>query len=234
MERKILIQFPTRERPEKFITYLDRYIEYLSNKEDYQINVSCDILDLTMNTTRMRDLLRSMPNIKLIYSNNKSKIEAVNAGVTLLKWDILIHASDDMWPMIKGYDNIIRDLFKKHFPDGDGVLHFNDGFQGEKLNTLSIMDRKFYDRLGHIYNPVYKSLYADNEFDEISRMLNKRVYIDQVIIKHEHPGNMNEIESDDLHKHNHTFLEGDKAIYIERKAKGYGLYTVGTDTVSKE
>jgi len=230
---KILIQFPTRDRPEKFIVYLERYIAFLNNREDYLINVSCDIRDLTMNTTKMRDYLRSQPNIKLIFSDNKTKIEAVNAGVSLLDWDIVILASDDMRPMLRGYDNIIRDLFKEHFPNGDGVLHFNDGFQRDKLNTLSIMDRKYYDRFHYLYNPIYRSLYADNEFDEISRMLNKRFYSDMVIIKHEHPGNMNEIESDDLHKHNHTFLEGDKAIYIERKRNYYGMYTIGTDTVSK-
>lgn len=230
---KILIQFPTRERPKKFFEYLTCYVDLLENKEDFLIHVSCDTDDITMNNARVKERVFHYPNTIITFNDNKTKIEAVNAGVSERDFNIIILASDDMIPQVKGYDTIIRNAFKEHFPDGDGVLHFNDGFQGEKLNTLSIMTRKYYDRFGYLYNPIYKSFYPDNEFDDISRILNKRVYIDEVIIRHEHPGNVSEVVFDDLYKRNHSFVKEDKATYNARKAIQYGLYIAGADPYRK-
>ena len=75
---------------------------------------------------------------------------------------IVLLASDDMIPMEKGFDNIIIDKMKNYYPDTDGVLWFNDGYQGDKLNTLCILGKKYYDRFGYIYNPEYISVLSDN------------------------------------------------------------------------
>lgn len=215
--KKILIQFPTRQRPEQFKKYFLTYIDLLVDKSSYEIHVSCDTEDKTMNNDKIKKLISFFSRVSTTYNGNKSKIEAINKGVTERDWDILILASDDMFPLVEGYDNIIRKLFEEHFPDGDGVLHFNDGFQKEKLNTLCVIGRKYYNRFGYIYYPGYKSFYADNEFDDVSRKLDKRVYIDQVIIEHRHPGNYSGTERDGLYKRNARFAKEDQKIYNDRK-----------------
>jgi hypothetical protein len=49
---------------------------------------------------------------------SKSKIDAVNRDINEYKkhWDIVLLASDDMIPQIKGYDNIIRDNMMFNYP----------------------------------------------------------------------------------------------------------------------
>lgn len=220
---KILLQFPTRQRPSKFMDYLFDYISLMEDKKDFRVHVSCDADDLTMNNDKMKELIGYFPNADVSFNDNKSKIQAVNAGVTERNFDILILASDDMSPQVKGYDNIIRGLFSTHFPNGDGVLHFNDGHQGDRLNTLCIMDRKYYDRFGYIYNEAYKSLFADNEFDEVSRILRRRVYLEQVIIKHEHPVSNKTIGVDELYVRNNVFWNEDNNTWNIRKKQNYGL-----------
>jgi hypothetical protein len=103
-----------------------------------------------------------------------------------------------MTPIVKGYDNIIRNNMKTHYPDTDGVLWFNDGYQGQNLNTLCILGRKYYQRFGYIYCPEYKSLWCDNEFMDQANLLGRQIYFHETIIKHEHPANNRGIYKDRL------------------------------------
>ena len=226
MEAKILIQFPTRQRPQKFLHVAKQYIDLLNNKTDWVMNVSCDIDDATMNNPRMiKKVYDLAPDgfIILAFNDNHSKIEAVNADVGLFEYDIILLASDDMIPKERGYDNVIRKYFKNYFPTFDGVLHFNDGNQKDTLNTLCILGKPYYNRFQYIYHPSYFSLSADIEFDEVSRTLGKHKYIEEIIIKHEHPAYNSNIINDDLYLKNNTFALIDKTNYNNRKARNFGL-----------
>ena len=170
---KILVKFPTRGRPEQFIATLDKYIEYATGELEFVI--TCDTNDATMNNPEMIAKLNSYANLTYTFGESKNKIHAVNKDMENREFDILLLASDDMVPQIKGYDNIIRDNMMFNYVDTDGVLWFNDGYQGKKLNTLCILGKKYYDRFNYIYNPEYKSVWSDNEFMTIGNLLNKQV-----------------------------------------------------------
>lgn len=212
---RLLIQFPTRARPERFKKYLLQYVEYLGDRTNYHIHISCDTNDSTMYSDSILQFINGLANTTISYADNTNKIQAINAGISKTDWDILLLASDDMWPVIPGYDNIIRECFSEYFPDMDGVLHFNDGIQGNKLNTLAILGNKYYNRFGYIYNPAYKSFYADNEFDDTSRLLGKYKYMDKVIIRHMRK----EVQQDAIHKLNHKYIKQDKGVYNKWRAK---------------
>jgi len=227
---RILIQFPTRQRPEKFKEYLETYFLMASNKTDLQVHVSCDIDDLTMNNPEMIKWVESHMNTTITFAENKTKIEAVNRDIPKGGWDILLLASDDMLPIVEGYDYIIRKAFLKYFPNYDGVTHFNDGFWTDQLNTLSIIGRKYYERFGYIYHPAYKSFCCDNEFGDIAVALGKSVYIKDVIICHK---KYSEGKKDDLYLINHKFSKIDQITYKNRK-KGYFDNIVKEGTIFKK
>jgi hypothetical protein len=102
------------------------------------------------------------------------------------------------------------------------VLWFNDGYQGDKLNTLCILGKKYYDRFGYIYHPEYKSVWCDNEFMDIANILEKQTYFSYVIIRHEHPdwgfGDNDEIHSANIRNGSH-----DSNLYNIRKTNNFGL-----------
>ena len=218
---KLLIKFPTRNRPNKFLNILDKYVGFLDDKTT-EIVVTCDLDDETMNQEWVKEIAEAHPNVKLYFGENKSKIEAVNADLDGVDFDIVLLASDDMIPKVKGYDTIIKNLMGVHYPDTDGILWFNDGYQGDKLNTLCIIGKKYYDRFGYIYNPEYVSVWCDNEFMDIGNMLNKQTYFPEVIIQHEHP-DWGHGGRDDIHVLNSKFEATDRETYNRRKANNFGL-----------
>ena len=219
---RLVIKFPTRNRPNKFLKTLVRYVDYLDDKTT-KIIVTCDNDDILMKDDYIKEFVLNYDNVELLFGNHKSKIEAVNADLDKFYFDIVLLASDDMIPTVKGYDTIIKNKMREHYPDTDGVLWFNDGYQGNKLNTLSIMGKKYYDRFNYIYSPDYLSVWCDNEFMDVANILNKQTYFDEVIIKHEHPdwgfGNR-----DDIHVLNSKHEAHDRMVYTNRKNNNFYLW----------
>lgn len=218
---RLLIKFPTRNRPNKFLKVLDTYVRNLDDKTT-KIIVSCDLDDDTMTEEHIKDVIKQYDNVTMFYGNNKSKIEAINADLDNVDFDILLLASDDMIPIVKGFDTIIKNKMLEYYPNTDGVLWFNDGYQGNKLNTLCILGKKYYDRFGYIYNPEYISVWSDNEFMDVGNILKKQIYFDEVIIQHQHPdwgfGNR-----DMIHTNNSVNESKDRQTYIRRKEKNFEL-----------
>ena len=220
---KLLIKFPTRNRKTKFLTTLRKYYNFLSKKNDVTFLITIDEDDLEMNNDFVKEILNTYDNLIYFYGDSKTKVEAINKDIEKIEdWDIVLLASDDMIPAVKGYDDIIINEMKNNFPDTDGVIWFNDGYQGNKLNTLSILGKKYYERFGYIYNPEYKSVWSDNEFMLVANILGKQKYFDNVIIKHEHPdwgfGNR-----DHIHQDNMKNESSDKDIFIKNKSINFGL-----------
>lgn len=217
---KLLIKFPTRARPDKFFKVLDIYYNLLDSLSDTRFIISCDLDDQSMNCENVIFKLKNYSNLELFFSDNKNKIEAINANINDEDFDIILLASDDMIPQEKGYDTIIKQSFKKFFPDTDGVLWFNDGYQETRLNTLCILGKKYYNRFGYIYNPTYISLWCDTEFTEVSKLLKKVKYIPHVIIKHEHPVWLGE-KWDNLQIKNDSYNNIDMENYLKRKKENF-------------
>lgn len=225
MVAKVLIQFPTRERPGKFLRVAKKYISFLGDPDNWIMNVSCDIDDFTMNNPVMIDKVYALaPEGKIVlnFNENGNKHIACNADIASFDFDICLLASDDMIPKEPGYDDIIRHYFYLYFRDFDGVVHFNDGHQGERLNTCPIVGRKYFERFGYIYHESYIGLWADREFDEISRTLGKWQYINELIIRHEHYS-IKEIAPDELYLKNDSFEMQDRRNFQVRKARNFYL-----------
>jgi len=217
---KMLIKFPTRDRPDKFIHTLDVYHDLLSGRNDVHFLISCDTDDSSMNNPEMINLINTYDNTTIKFSDNKTKIEAINIGLEDVQFDIVLLASDDMIPEAEGYDQIIIQDMLTHYPDYDGVLWYNDGTQANRLNTLCILGRTYYDRFNYIYNPEYSSLWSDAEFTEVSIILNKVYYSDRCIIRHMHHSVCDE-GADQLYARNELYESDDRAIFLMRKSKGY-------------
>jgi hypothetical protein len=151
--------------------------------------------------------------------SSKTKVQAINDGVADIKWSLMILASDDMIPQRADYAQYIKSLFREKFPKGDGVLHMNDGHAGRNLNTLPIMDRKYFDRFGYVYHPAYDSVFADNEFQEVSESLGRAAYIDEIVIAHEWIGNTH--PKCPVHRRNDSLYSVDEITFRHRRAAGF-------------
>lgn len=216
---KLVIKFPTRGRPNKFLSTLNKYIKLMDDKTT-KIIISCDIDDTTMNNNNMVEVLSQYDNVRVFFSENKSKVDAINANISNLDFDIVLLASDDMIPVVNGFDTIIKNKMLEYYPNTDGVIWFNDGHQGNKLNTLSIIGKKYYDRFSYIYQPEYKSVWCDNEFMDVANILCKQTYFDDIIIKHEHP-DCGYGYRDNIHALNSINEHNDRTLYNNRKKNNF-------------
>jgi hypothetical protein len=215
---KILVKYPTRSRPEQFLRTLNEYYKRAKDNSNIEYLISYDKDDskMTPQIIKMAESLGS--NVKLVPGYSKSKIHACNRDIKRpYNWDIIVLVSDDMFVEVDGWDEIIRNKMKEHYPDTDGCLWFWDGYQ-ERICTLSIMGRKYYSRFNYLYNPEYTSLWCDNEFTDVASKLRKLKYFKQCIIRHQHPCWGKKVVNDDLYRHNESFFHLDKKVYEKRKA----------------
>jgi len=220
---KILVKWPTRSRPIKFLRTLFRYQETrVTDDVDFLITIDKD--DASMTTPEVLSVLRKWGNLRYEIIEPCGKIGAINYGLDKVneKYDIILLASDDMIPAMIGWDKRIGSDMAKYFPDTDGVLWYNDGKVGRKLNTLSIVGTKYYRRFGYIYHPDYKALWCDNEFMEVANLLGKQQYIEDVIIRHEHPIWGHGV-ADSLNERDNKLYTIDQKTYEDRKNRGFGL-----------
>lgn len=219
---KLLIKIPTKGRLNQFLNVLRKYKNLSStNNVRYLITLDNDDSDkeflIEVLTGEYKDILT------FVCGESKSKVDAINRDLdTNMDWDILMLSSDDMVPLVVGFDDIIINKMAEYYPDTDGVLFFNDGFKKDKLNTLPILGKKYYERFGYIYNPEYKSLWADNEFTEVANILGKQKYFDNVIIRHEHP-DYGFSKRDFIHNENLKNDSVDKEVYNKRKKNNFYL-----------
>lgn len=221
LQPELLVKFPTRGRPDKFFNVLDQYIS-LSRSGRVRFVVSCDVDDPTMNNNDVRNRLAKYENLQVHFGNSKSKIQAINADMLGQNFDICLLASDDMIPQREGYDLEIMNQMIRNYPDYDGVIWFSDGFQCDKLNTLVILGKKYYDRFGYLYHPDYVSFYSDNEFMQVAFLLGKQTYVDDVIIRHEHPDNTKEGIDMTYHINNQHVMR-DHFVFNQRAQMMFGF-----------
>lgn len=233
----ILVKFPTRSRPEKFAQTLNTY-QRLRATNNVRFLVTIDEDDRTMNNRQMLHNLSMWGNLEVDWNLRSGKIHAINSGVSerVDNYDIILLASDDMIPQLYGWDQIIIDEMHSRYPDLDGVLWFNDGHVGQRLNTLVCCGRTYYKRFGYLYNPVYNAFWCDNEFMDVANILGKQTYIDRVIIEHQHPIWMGKGQ-DRLNMRDNQYYNSDEAIYHERKQRNFDLAAtaaINTDTHVEE
>lgn len=227
---KILFKFTSRSRPLKFFSTLDNIISKIDDKENYVILCSLDFDDKSMfNKSVLEKLIPYINNHKVVpvFGYSKNKIDAINRDVEKIEsWSVLINDSDDMEFQVQGFDNIIRDKFKQHFPDTDGNIYFNDGYVGDRISTMSIIGKKYFDSKymnKKIYHPSYISLYCDEEYTDVAKKINKIVYFNQVLYRHNHPSNGIGVADEQL-KNTESFYGIDGETYKKRKALNFELW----------
>lgn len=224
---KILFKFPSRERPTNFFRGVESITKNVLNTTDYRIYATLDEEDHKMNNDEVKTWMCSINNLEYNFGVSKSKIDACNRDMdkitTEYNWDILVLMSDDMVWHSKGFDEVIRnDMFQAH-PDLDGVIHYPDGNR-EDLITLSIMGRKYYERFHYLYHPLYKSVYCDDEFTAVSKLLGKYAYFNTKLFNHLHPA-YGASHMDNLYKKNESseMHEHDRNNFNQRKQINFNI-----------
>jgi hypothetical protein len=218
---KILYRFATKSRPYRFFKCLDNMFAMMLH-HNFIISITADTDDPTMFNDEVKERVSKYKNCILYYGTSESKIDAINRDTCFAgDWDILINMSDDMEFISHGFDvQILQDYAT--LPLGDVLMHYPDQAAGAALITMAIMDRKYYDRFGYIYNPEYKSLFCDNEQQEVAKLLSRYKFFKRRLFNHNHPA-WGLAPMDALMVHTESFHLQDKATFERRKLINFGV-----------
>jgi len=203
-----------------------------------KILLSLDLNDPFCNNSQIREKLESTyPLVEVKWGYSKNKIDAFNRDVPKTGWDIIVCTSDDI-RFKKGFDLQIDsdvqeagwkftqnpELENPRMDPGifDCTVWYGDGAPHGKIMTVPIMTRKYYERLGYIYNPQYQSLFCDEEAIYVGEKLGKIFYSSADILEHLHPA-WGKAAMDPQYQYTQSFYSKDKAVFDQRKAMNFPL-----------
>lgn len=211
----ILVKLASRGRKDWFTKTFHNIYNTVEG-EDFKVLITADLDDPEMNNDTVRELVATKENAQIIYGVSKSKIHAINRDMECAgHWDLLVNLSDDMVITKKGWNKTIEARQKEFFPYGDCFLHFPDGYVNEALPTMSIMDRKYFNRTHSIYHWEYKSFSSDAEAFFVAQMLGRYKYFDDHFFLHQHPVNT-PAPHDNTYTVNSRATEHDLCVYWKR------------------
>jgi glycosyltransferase involved in cell wall biosynthesis len=216
---RLLLKFPSRSRPEALKECLD---SVLANLHDHDTRMVVSLDEDDPQAAAYRTMLTAYA-VTIRWGRSRNKIHAVNRDIPEDDWDILVVISDDMRVVAPAFDLQIASDMRESFPGTDGFLHYHDGFVGERLATIPVLGREYYQRFGFVYHPDYRALWCDNEQMEAAKLLRKYRYIPKVLIEHRHAGNVG-IAPDSLYLENERFFEQDKSTFLARQAHRFFLF----------
>lgn len=212
---KILFKLTTRSRPLRAIKTLESIFNNCTS-DNFIVLITLDDDDIT--TPDVYDWCSGkFEKIVISFGKSDNKIDAINRDMDKIrfKWDILVNVSDDQVFIKKGFDEDIR----QSFTDLDKFIHFPDGNRKD-LATMSIMGYKYYMRDKYIYHPSYKSVYCDNEAQEVAQLRGCYIFNDIHIFNHEHPAYM-KANYDGLYSRNDHHYFKDEVNYNNRKKHNF-------------
>jgi hypothetical protein len=183
-------------------------------KHEFQYIISIDQDDPQLD--QYLNLFQSK-NIHVVIGNNRSMVDAAQAGLSVSNGRILIIFSDDFENMPSGWDDMIYKVTTgKEFFN----LKVYDGIH-KWICTIPIVDRKLYEYLGHVYNPEYRHMFGDTELAAVCDLLGCTLYHNEIKFQHNQFTLKN--NPDDINRRNNSFWNHDQAVYIDRYQNHFNL-----------
>lgn len=161
----ISILAPSRGRPKKALETFHKWSDHTPN-ERY-------ILSLDYDDPYLKEYLNTMPNEFTLWSDiskqpsqnayivvgkNKSSVGAIN-NAARYGAGIFIVVSDDTEPC-KNWHYEIESIDKSQGYGVPWILKTYDGIQ-PYIITMPVMNEKFYNLMGHIYDPDFDHMFCD-------------------------------------------------------------------------
>jgi len=196
-----------------YILWLDRFSG--THQIEYFLSVDHD-------DPRRYDYVERFKNtgVTVVINQNRSLVDAVNNAAKLITGDCIVVVSDD-FECPDDWD-ILLSMFVATVETPLYSLQVNDGYSHpERLTTIPIISKDLYKRLGYVYNPLYFSMWVDNDLYETCDKMGVLVNV-PVLFQHKHWANNKRTkdQTDIRHSSDSAFEQGRK-IFEQRKLEGF-------------
>jgi len=99
-----------------------------------------------------------------VISNENTVVAAWNKAAEEATGDVLVALDDDFCPT-HAWDQIIE----SYMSNGADILHVGDKHRKDELICHPIVSKRFYEAMGYLWHPSFKSVYCDNWFTEVAK-----------------------------------------------------------------
>lgn len=210
---KISIIHPSRSRPQMAADTKSKWLNSADCKENIEYRIICDEDDPEVGRYQYQN---GYKNILICNNQNHSCITAINFGALHSNGELLIVVSDD-FDCPEHWDTL---LLTALVGKEDFCIKTNDNYQ-PFIMTLPIMDRKYYNRFGYIYNPEYLHMFCDTEMSAVAWMLGKYIKANVTFVhKHYTTGAM--VKDAINEKNDATWAQGE-AVFHRRITENFGI-----------
>jgi hypothetical protein len=164
------------------------------------------------------------PNTKVV-RNTKTPclVSGFNTAGEASTGNPLVAIADDLFPC-PHWDTILAEVLEGREDTEAVVWAHNGSFWGRDSKdeiVHPILTRKYYERLGHVFNPAYRAWYADTEFAAVAHL--DGVVIDareKLRFDHRHFSE-GRCPHDAINARADAGGEADKLMFEQRKAAGF-------------
>jgi len=176
------------------------------------------ILSVDVDDPELQNYRRLFSDCIIVEGNNRSVTDAVQKGCKIATGEMLMIFSDDFETMPSGWDWMIKKAVKdKEFY----ALKVYDEIH-RWIHTIPIIDRKLYEYLGHIYNPIYLHMFGDTELACIGDLLDITITRNDIRFPH-HQFTRYPKTKDHINDRNNSFWVQDEKVFLERWKNNFGL-----------
>ncbi len=209
---RTLVICPSRGRIEK----CERMIaSFKKNRYSAEMIIRVDINDTCFEKYMEFDC----PVIGVIPGEQESITQMINDCVSgnEMDYDFFSVVNDDFIYQTKNWDLILGCATRTN-----GIAYGNDGIQGERMPTTSVISANLVHAVGWLQMPDLIGLYGDNVWKDIGQALGCLYYVPEVEITHMHPLQYRE-EKDDTFKNTNSQerYRADYATYLKWKKNDF-------------
>jgi len=159
----ISIIHPSRGRPEKSFATASKWLKSADKTRAFIATLDEDDPYL--------DKYKRAYQMNVVVSKNRSCVDAINNAAKVVPGNIFIVVSDDT-DCFPGWDTA---LLKAVEGKEDYILKTDDNIQ-DYIVTMTVMDRKYYERDGYIYHPEFVHQFADTYMTCVADIRGRLIY----------------------------------------------------------
>lgn len=209
---------PSRGRAKQSIQNAKEWISQAG--VDVQLVVSVDESDpqRSLYEELYQDYMGFRSLDKFLINPNTCVVEATNLAAKASDGDILLYLSDDF----ACFENWGGEILSRMELDKPMLIKVDDMYQKFHVDvlTMPIMNRALYNELGYFWHPAYRSMFVDQDLYHTVNNMGALRLCPELKFEHRHHCAGLAI-NDETYKRSSANWDSGKALYHERKSKGF-------------
>lgn len=174
---------PTRSRPQNIAPMIEAWsnsrvyahLKFVIDQDDPKYDQYIEELKGTPDWVSFMDITT---HLMLVPKLNRM------ANLYCQEYEFIGFMGDDHRPKTPIWDGLMSAELRRR---GFGMAYANDLFQKENLPTSVLMTANIIRALGYMAPPTLEHLYCDNFWKAMGQATEALVYMDHIVIEHQHP-----------------------------------------------